>query len=1707
MPLTITADELAQAEPLSPAAPPPRPLVVSQNDLARATPVTPTIAAKPLTISRDELAQAQPLEPPAQTAGSLPPTGRGMGDFRAAEAASSYSANTGLPSSGSIVGNTARQTASDFSHAGHAIGAQAEKIAAAAGQQYVQEHAKPREEVMAELYQPTSLLADFSGSSGGSIPATAAEKAQALNQLQQKRDAAAATEAEHLEKINAPVVKAATPAVLPVGATLASAAPGVPLLAPVVGGSIANAEGFDATDREQRAQGVPPEQSRRSANLAGAGAGLAAGVTAGLSPGAGAGIGKRLAFGGAVGGSQDLGTQLAVRLATGKPIDWKQTLAAAGTGVAFDAGMQALGHVFRGRAVPNEYAEQMRQAKTPQDVERVVSEARSSTEPIPTPAPTPEGSPNVEGEARIGPAVRGPEGSTVERAGSERPGGPGGVDRTQKTGEGEVPVTRQQGQEVQQEEAQRPEVPGHAVEQAAGQPQAVRRADELTPTEIDALTPSVKNAVSEPSGPAEPAEDIPRNIPSDYSNAVQAPPAQAAPVVSEQPAGAESRTVAPPPPAPVEAGSQIALTRDAQGGKRKVGDSAELISVTPGGSAYVKFADGRKAVLKSGAWEARGTSAQAGNTSAPAAPAEPNELNAAFRLKDGRVVETGPVHTLPAGLDPSQIAEEGFARGGKFLTRAEAAGKEPVDPLADVASLPAQEPEAPDVDYHGMSMASLRKLAKDRGVAAPGAANGKQQLIDWIKQAEPNAAPPIPREKPVGSAEASNPANTEAMFPTVRTPATEVAQARKNAERLFGPFTLNEAKIEAGRRGVQPGGDERTDYIKALVDDEVQRSAAAPAAPKVGDTVSALSRGGQPVSGVVKRIAGRLAVVDQGDGIKTLVPTESLKPFAGGPNSSLSSAGINDPYMDPRAGVSSLQNLTEQVAKVTADKPSIVQRMRAGSDVGATVTDTSKAPGPVGAVASAYDRLKGSIAAVFDAYKSPPKDTTYDKATRFWSGADNMSALEINRFRKSAEQAVPDKVDRGAIGIYIEAGGDQAKLDEWAKAIATNPSTRRYAEMFNRATRLPEQHRLIGDSTAVRNEATLNEARDAGLLKDGVENYLMHVWADNPAQLRKVAAEANWTSLSTNPSFTKQRTIPTYFEGIQKGLVPKDLDFASLTAAHERAFRQALAARAYIKTLSTAKASDGRPLATVSPASAKELPPSETKPDAAYLIKPNLRAGDNFADYRPVDHPALRGWRWAGNDSEGKPIIVQGDMLVHPEIYRPLKNNLTPSAIQSFEVQIGKQSFRPGAAVMKASTELKHAILSFSAFHQTTLGVHALEHRVAPAMMPDIDLENPVHRGLIDHGLMVAHYDANEAFGEGVASGGLVTKIPGIGPLYHAYSDYLFKDYLPRVKMAMATHAMERNQQRYRGQLSQDQIYSLTADQANAAFGGLNYRALGRNRTLQDVLRLTLMAPDFLEARGRFVGQAVKPYGREQAAALVIGAAAFYTAGRILNTLLDGDPHWDRPFSVVHGGKDYELRTVQGDLANLIKDPARFVQNRLSPLASLGVQLLDRGNYKSAGQKLGDAAKRNVPMPVQSFTQPSTDSVAERVASTIAKLVGINIRPEDAGAPKQNAADKTRQDERAAAAKALREKSPDAKSLLEKVPPAQRAEVRRQAARTDQENDIEHWSADKAVEFYLKQPAEERTRMRAAMFKKITGSKVHSAAEKAQMVKKVRDAN
>jgi hypothetical protein len=423
-----------------------------------------------------------------------------------------------------------------------------------------------------------------------------------------------------------------------------------------------------------------------------------------------------------------------------------------------------------------------------------------------------------------------------------------------------------------------------------------------------------------------------------------------------------------------------------------------------------------------------------------------------------------------------------------------------------------------------------------------------------------------------------------------------------------------------------------------------------------------------------------------------------------------------------------------------------------------------------------------------------------------------------------------------------------------------------------------------------------------------------------------------------------------------------------MLSAYEQSFGKALANRAYIRALTTVKAADGRPIAVPSSQVGVVVGPEDAKP--AVLLRETMPPED-IGDYRVVNHPALRGWTWAGKDTAGNSVMYRGDLLIHPEAYTKLKNRLATSWFRTAAVTVGGVEVKPFVGLMKLSATVKGTMLDLSGFHQVQVSLHAMEHRVNPFHLTDIDLDDSKQMGLVDGGLQIADYRAMQEFSEGSTSGSLVRKIPVLGTIAQRYSEFLFRNFIPTLKMTMGLHALERNRARY-PKMGEPDLNALTAREANAAFGEMNYRLMGRNPTFQDLLRLTLLAPDFLEARARFVAQAFKPYGQEQATALMLGAVALYILARIVNYFLNDDHnmHFGMPFSVVYKGEEYRLRTVQGDIAHLLQDPRGFMWVRSNPatIKPAAEMLTGRDSYGNAvapGQRLIDIAKQSVPIVFQ----------------------------------------------------------------------------------------------------------------------------------------------
>lgn len=646
----------------------------------------------------------------------------------------------------------------------------------------------------------------------------------------------------------------------------------------------------------------------------------------------------------------------------------------------------------------------------------------------------------------------------------------------------------------------------------------------------------------------------------------------------------------------------------------------------------------------------------------------------------------------------------------------------------------------------------------------------------------------------------------------------------------------------------------------------------------------------------------------------------TVKPKMAGPGSPSIGQGP-----DPKAQI---EQLEESLRNIEGQKVPFRQKVKEAFKVGQIASTAQDA------VSGALNGLRTSGQILKNRWNGVETIDDMNRAKGELSEALETRGWRLRQFENTVRKAIPNVKERAAISKYVDAGGDKAELQ---RGLTEAPP--QYKQAYQDALNFtPEQ---IKAAENIRNyfDSRLQEAQDAGVLEQGVEDYIHRIYEKDPAKQAKALAYVQSGILSKNPNLAKQRVFQFDWEAENLGYKPVQ-DFLPRLTTYESSLSKAIAAREFIKKATDLKAKDGRPVIDVKGVGIPVNDASGVR--EATLIKPKFnpaKANDpgdamNYrGDYVNREYSALSKWKWVGEDAAGKPIYVQGDVAIHPDFVGRVDALLEPSRLR-----YGRYSgvTRP---LLNIGSTVKSTMLDFSGFHQVQLAVHALEHRVNPLHLDKtIDFENPDVNSLLKAGVTLGgDYRMSS---EGVFGSSLSKLLPVIGPVMETYHHWLFQDFIPRLKMTMAQEALARNRERFRGQMSDEQIVQKTANQANAAFGEQNYITMERSKTAQDMARLILLAPDFLESRAKFVGQAMekggKNFGNEQRTALFLGALTMYATARALNYAVSGQAHTEleNMFSVVYNGKSYGLRTIQGDILHLMTDPVSFWLHRLNPVVT-----------------------------------------------------------------------------------------------------------------------------------------------------------------------------
>lgn len=652
-----------------------------------------------------------------------------------------------------------------------------------------------------------------------------------------------------------------------------------------------------------------------------------------------------------------------------------------------------------------------------------------------------------------------------------------------------------------------------------------------------------------------------------------------------------------------------------------------------------------------------------------------------------------------------------------------------------------------------------------------------------------------------------------------------------------------------------------------------------------------------------------------------------------------------------------------ETADLTAPEGSLGTERPADMHLGITNPDMQRAVEWIRGIPAGVKNLWNEL-------RSVPEFGKFREIINRFNGEGQVRGMELVSEVKRIFKAVPDKLTREAMFASIEAGHDPKVLADWA----SREKRASAKKVYDAAAKLTPDQVAYAKKLEAWFDAKHPLAVLAGLLdeKQKRANYvplMVDKDYDGPVGRANPKFKGDFShAIARDFANSFELENATDEKGQNLGLRVKTRDIAEVLAAYGAELDRVDLTRQALKALESAKAkaADGEPLVKgVNPVLHVGAPDENST-----ISNPSSTTSESGVRYETLDHPAFKKWYFAGKDAEGKPVMSRGEMGLHPEIYGHMANILGRSSIRMWMDSpsgavgtLAKQAF---SAVQEAQKFVKANMFAASAFHATHIGTRAAGNLVAPWELKRVDAKDPAIQNMMRLGLQL-HGDnaAMQAVSEGLGGGqgyNVLAKVPGIGKVVDAITHLTFHDIIPAYKAATWTKLNDRNLKIFAkdiasGRVKKDQVGYLTSQQVNARFGELNYNDLGANPTFQHILSLTALAPDFWRSNMQnfkqvAVGLTGAKAGIEPAKAFVVTAGVTWLAARILNKALSDDDsyHFDHPFSVVHGGREYTFRTEIQDITHMVMHTNQYLMGRLSPFGSSVLEYLSGVNWR--GEKI-----------------------------------------------------------------------------------------------------------------------------------------------------------
>jgi hypothetical protein len=507
----------------------------------------------------------------------------------------------------------------------------------------------------------------------------------------------------------------------------------------------------------------------------------------------------------------------------------------------------------------------------------------------------------------------------------------------------------------------------------------------------------------------------------------------------------------------------------------------------------------------------------------------------------------------------------------------------------------------------------------------------------------------------------------------------------------------------------------------------------------------------------------------------------------------------------------------------------------------------------------------------------------------------------------------------------------------------------------------------------------LAKEQAAGIPVEARKNYLPQYWANSPAEVKaaeqKYAAENPGKAISLKPGFSKEATFPSYEEGEEMGLTPKYKNIPDMINARARASEKALADRTFFERAAKSR-----------------------------LVIPSSHGGEGWEDV-----PRFPKYSIKGNDG----TKYTGTMAMPKPLADLVNNHLNPP-----EGTLAKIL----QTTANAATALKQIVLTSGIFPKTAINLHGFNELAST--VPEVFNHPTLFFNALKYMLYPKSAEnfietnlarAKEAALDGVQLGGeektINNLVGAFNPngklgkagvlinqsrqlLYNSFAKPLFEQMIPALKLQM--YAAEKDALTAKGV---SQAGKIAADRANKTFGGMNLAELGRDKNLQNLLKTFTLAPDFWEARYKYVGNAGKSLFTKGPAAdlyrrvaLAIGGA--YIAMNLANKKTSGNWMFQNPaghsMDILLGqdskGKNIWFRPF-GTTLDLLRLPMDLAQSIIQNGDVSGISTDIRDRVSALVQPIATLTY-NTDAFGNTIFQPATpsDPLSKQVAAFVATL-------------------------------------------------------------------------------------------------------------------------